>query len=124
MEQLRDILYQRDLVISATGDLVQADYQTTVKQRVYARLITEPASLAHRPDFGVGIKSYQGRVASLGVQMELAKKIEEQISLDEDIESVDSVSFKDAGQGRFDINLKYRIKGGKLTTETFNPFGI
>lgn len=121
MEQL-DIKYGNDLETTAAGDLCLSTAQRAISQRLYARLITNKGTLVHRPDFGIGIKSYQGKIFSVSTQIDLAKGIEEQFLRDPDVESVDLVSFKDVGGGRFDITVKYKITGSSLVEEQFKPF--
>lgn len=88
---LRDLAHKTDLIKAADGDLDTVTGLNNLSQALYHRLITQPGSLVHRPDYGVGIKSYLNALNSLDNQRRLAARIDEQFRLDFRVESVDGV---------------------------------
>lgn len=87
----RDIAFKADYVPSPTGDLEMIAGLENVKEALLRRLVTSPGSLIHRPNYGVGIKSFQGRLNSLAAQRELAARIVSQYLEDTRVEAVTNV---------------------------------
>jgi len=106
----KDLLHDTDFKATASGDFVQIEGIDNVKQRLMHRLMTQPTTLVHRPDFGVGLKQFQNGIPSLSTQRDIALRIKEQLAKDTDVESVDSVSIRQDGS-IFYIVVKVTIVG-------------
>jgi len=91
---LTDIAHKSDYVRTTTGDRALVSGLENYKDALFRRLITSPGSIVHRPDYGVGIKNYQGAPLSLEKQRELVVRIEEQFLRDPRTEKVVGISFK------------------------------
>lgn len=121
----RDLAFQSDFVKTATGDL---DTQTGVKNykdALFRRLITTPGSLVHRPDYGVGIKSYRNEISSITTRQKIARIIKQQFENDPRTIEVSSVGIvaDDLQPELTKIHVRVQAVGyGELQVE-FSPFG-
>lgn len=115
-----------DFEATQTGDISRISGLDNLKQAVMHRLITVKGSLAHRPDYGVGIQNYQGQIPTIDKQRDLALNIRDQLLRDDRIVSVDSVSFtaSDTEPDKFIIYVKYSALGYTSLEDTFDPFGL
>lgn len=120
---LEDIHFDGDIRTAPNGDLALIRGLNNLKQALFHRLITVKGSLAHRPDYGVGIKRYQNQVATLAKQRELALEIKNQFEQDFRVDKLLSVSFKAEPSGLFTVTYKVQVKGIGEITETSDPFG-
>lgn len=100
-----------DLSSAASGDIEQISGVANLKQRLFNRLITVKGTLAHRPNFGVGLPLWQNALSSIGKQRELASEVKIQFQEDEGVESVESVSIVQDGDGLFTIKYKVNAVG-------------
>lgn len=122
---LVDLEHKGDFSNNEKGDLKTIQGIDNLRQAIYNRLVTSKGTIIHRPDYGVGAKSYQGAISSLEKQRELALGIREQLLEDTRIESVDSVRFtpdEDSRTGTFIINVKITVAGLGQLDEAFSPF--
>ena len=99
-----------DFSTAPNGDFDTIKGLNNLKQRLFNRLITVKGTLAHRPDYGVGLPLYQNALDSLGKQRELALKIKEQFVQDSGVESVESVIIKKENNKTI-IQYKINAKG-------------
>jgi phage baseplate assembly protein W len=122
---LRDLAHKKDLVRTAAGDLDTIAGLRNLKEAMLRRLVTQPGSLVHRPDYGVGLKDYVNSVNTLAGQESLALRIKEQFERDDRIESVESMSFdvQDELPDRLTIFVKVNIRGFQEAQFEFVPFG-
>lgn len=90
---LEDLEFEGDFVKSASNGLQTITGLANLKQRLFARLITVPGTLVHRPNFGVGLKKYQNNISTFSQQNALANKIQEQFLLDPGVQDVVGISF-------------------------------
>lgn len=121
---LIDLHHDGDFNLTKTGDLEQIKGKNNVKQRLFHRLITEPGSMVHRPDYGVGAKGFQGKVGSIDNQRELALRIKDQYEQDPAVEEVTGVRIDQdtVEPGLFTVVAKYNILGLGELVEEFEPF--
>lgn len=122
---LTDIAHQGDMIVTPSGDIDISEGLENLKQALFHRLVTHPGSLIHRPNYGVGIKRFQGAVSSLANQSEIFTRIQEQFREDPRVESVTGVMFK-VNQDRPELTeILVRIKpvGYDEQQMTFIPFG-
>lgn len=118
-----DLLHIGDMELNSGGDLELATGRENILQAIFHRLITTKGSLLHRPDYGVGIKSFQGRVSSLGVQQEMALLIKEQLELDPRIDEVEKISINQGyDPSLFTIIIKVNVIGLGSVEDEFKPF--
>lgn len=121
---LKDIAFKGDYLRSATGDLETISGLNNVKEALFRRLVTQPGSLLHRPNYGVGLKSFQNAPSTLAEQRKLALRIAEQFQLDSRVAEVLGVSFNtdDLQPEKSEIIVRVKIKGYDDTKLTFQPF--
>ncbi len=119
-----DLLHNGDFRAAPNGDFALSKGLDNLKQALNNRLLTVKGTLAHRPDYGVGIKTYKSAIASLTKKRELAKAIEQQFLRDERVTSLDGVAFdKEEQDGTFIIKYSITTAAGEGLEESFDPFG-
>lgn len=121
---LTDKSHYGDYVPTPGGDLATDSGVTNLRNALFRRLVTSPGSIVHRPDYGVGIKSYQNKLNSLTNQQAIALNINEQFIQDTRVESVDSVSVNQdpITPELTTIIVKLTPIGQDQITVTFTPF--
>jgi len=122
---LVDLSHNGDFSNNEKGDIKTISGRDNLTQAIMNRLITTQGSIIHRPEYGVGLKLYQGVISSIDKQRELSLKIKEQLLQDTRIESIDSVKFSqvsDYQAGTFIVTLKITASGVGQIEESFNPF--
>jgi len=122
---LTDLAHISDLIKSPSGDLDVLTGLNNLYQALYHRLVTQPGSLIHRPDYGVGIKSYKNAVNSIDTQRRLATRIDEQFRNEFRVVEVSGVRLETSVDNPDLINLFVRIKaiGYDELELKFAPFG-
>jgi phage baseplate assembly protein W len=120
---LEDICFNGDIVPAQNGDIQIIRGIQNLKQALFNRLITVKGSLAHRPNYGIGVQSYRNKISSIGTQRELALEIKNQFEQEERIDKLVSVSFKAEPSGIFIVNYRVLAKGFGEIGESINPFG-
>jgi hypothetical protein len=120
-----DLAHISDLKKSATGDLDKLSGLANVEAALFHRLITEPGTLIHRPNYGVGIKQYQNGPNTLSSQRQLALRIQEQFIQDDRVEAVLGVSVKseDTSPHKVILTVRVKIVGYGEAALQFTPFG-
>lgn len=108
-----------------TGDLATIAGLANLKNALLRRLVTEPGSLVHRPEYGVGIKRYQNAPATLSNKRELALRISDQFRRDSRVEDVLGVQIliDDAKPSYSTIIVRVKIVGYGEGSFDFQPFG-
>lgn len=89
-----DIAFKEDFLASASGDLQKITGVQNVKDSLVRRTITEPGTLVHRPDYGVGLKKFVNALNSIDNKRELANRIKTQWEQEERVEEVLAVSIQ------------------------------
>lgn len=115
-----------DFESNVTGDLSRITGLENLKQALMHRLLTVQGTLAHRPDYGVGVKLWQNALTSLEKKRELATRIDEQFRRDPRVNSVSSVRFvvSDTEPDKFFIFVKYSAIGYNDLEDSFDPFEL
>lgn len=121
----KDLAFKSNFVVTASGDLDTLTGLDNYKDALYRRLITTPGSLIHRPNYGVGIKSFLNTISTLETKQRLAKTIKQQYEEDPRTESVSSVEITadDYTPELTKINIKVRAVGYGDVQFEFIPFG-
>lgn len=121
----RDIAFKSDFVPTASGDLDTVEGLANVKEAILRRILTTPGGIVHRPDYGVGLKDFQGAINSISAQRELAARLQEQLPQDPRIERVLSLSVnsEDDRPELVKIVIRVQLVGYGEQTLTFVPFG-
>jgi len=121
----RDIAFKGDFVQTPTGDLDVIAGLDNVKESLFRRLVTTPGSLIHRPEYGVGLKKFQGAANSLDNQRTLASLIKQQFEEDPRVEEVTGVSVfvDDNKPDTIEIICRVSIVGYGETGFNFLAFG-
>jgi hypothetical protein len=121
----KDIAHKSDFVKTASGDLDTISGLENIKMALFHRLITIPGSLVHRPNYGIGIQSFQNAINSLANQQKIAILIQEQFELDPDVDSVTGVEIQNADltPEKIIILVKVKIRGYDEVEIEFTPFG-
>lgn len=122
---LTDLAHISDLVKAPDGDLDLITGLKNLHQALYHRLITQPGSLIHRPDYGVGLKNYQNAVNSIDTQRRLAARIDEQFRQDFRVQEVSGLRVTTDDDNPELVKLFVRIKaiGYDELELKFTPFG-
>lgn len=123
---LTDLKHDGDLSLaSGTGDLATISGLDNIRQALYHRLVTTPGSLAHRPEYGCGLKRFQGAPNTVATQRQIAGIINEQFKRDPRIESVTStqILFDDVSPEKVTIIVAVKLVGYGDTELKFLPFG-
>lgn len=123
----RDLRHNKgDFESSSGGDVSRISGLDNLDQALYHRLITTKGTLTHRPNYGVGIKGYQGQIANIDTQRSLAIDIDNQFRMDQRVESVDQVRFvtSDEEPDKFLVFVKYSAIGYNDIESTFDPFEL
>jgi phage baseplate assembly protein W len=122
---LTDIAHNEDYVLSVQGGWDRISGLANLKQALFHRLITSPGSLAHRPNYGVGIKDFQNSPSGLEAQRRLANRIKEQFEQDPRVESVTGVrvDVDDLTPELTSIVVRVKPIGYDESQVTFIPFG-
>lgn len=84
----QDLLFDQDLHLSAAGDYLLLDGKAVLKQALYHRLMVTPGEYALRPDYGAGLARLVKRRMSQSEIDSIERRVVEQLSRDERIESV------------------------------------
>lgn len=123
---LTDIEHDQDFVREdGTGDLQTISGLENVRQALLRRLMTVPGSLAHRPEYGVGIKLFQNKPFTLEFQRQIANRISEQFVRDTRVEKVSQVAIlpDSNNPSMVKIIVSVKIKGYGDAEFNFVPFG-
>jgi hypothetical protein len=123
---LTDIAHQSDLLQKTdSGDLEIVSGLDNVKEALFRRLATEPGTLVHRPDYGVGIKQFQNAPATLATKRSLALRITEQFSQDSRVEKVLGILITndDYKSDNFNVLVRVKLIGYGEQSLSFTPFG-
>lgn len=120
-----DIAHSADFIVSSTGDIDTISGLANIKQALFHRLLTSPATLIHRPNYGVGIKDYQNAPATLATKQKLALRIQEQFEQDDRVEEVTgvSVNFDAQDPSKTVILVRVKVAGYDESSLNFIPFG-
>lgn len=121
----RDLAHKGDLLAAPNGDIQTISGLKNIKDALFRRLKTQPGSLVHRPDYGVGIKDFQNAPNSLPNQQRLALRVKEQFELDSRVAEVVGlkVTVDDDTPEKTIIFVRIDIEGFGETEMDFIPFG-
>ncbi len=106
----KDVAFKSDFVRSATGDLDTIDGLSNLKEALIRRVLTQPGSIIHRPDYGVGLKNYLNGLNSISTQQKLALKIQEQVEKDERVEQFLGLRVEESEAIEGKVVLTIRVK--------------
>ena len=124
---LTDLKFDKDLVrVTDEGDLETISGLDNYKAAMLRRWTTPPGALAHRPNYGAGLRDYQNAPAKLDTKRQMAKRIEEQALQDPRTESVLGVNFQteDLSPEKTIVGVRLKPIGYSETTIEFNPFDL
>ena len=115
---LQDLEFDGDIKNTASGDISRIDSLGNLRQAVIHRLLTVPGTLPLRPEYGVGLKLYQGRLNRLPAQEELMRSIQEQFENDERIDTISSLQVGElsGNPGQVTVRVIVRAVGGQETS--------
>jgi len=121
-----DIRFDSDFVKEddPEGDITTISGLDNYKAAMLRRWTTTPGSLAHRPEYGAGLKDYQNAPNTLATRQKITQRIEEQALRDNRTEAVLSVSFTwdDLYPEKTIISVSMKVRGYGDVEITFNPF--
>lgn len=120
-----DLAFTNDFKVADNGDLDTMSGLVNIRNAILHRIITVPGTLAHRPNYGVGLPEFKGAPPTLAVQRQLAVRLREQLPLDDRIEAVTgvSVSYQDVSEpDTITIVVKVKLVGYGDATFDFTPF--
>lgn len=115
-----------DFESNDSGDIKKIKGLLNLEQALFHRLLTVKGSLVHRPEYGIGIQSYQGQLMNVDRQRNLALNIKEQFLMDDRVISVDQVQFvfDNFTPDLFQVFVKYTPIGYNVTDSNFDPFEL
>lgn len=105
-----DIAFKADFVKTASGDLDRAEGLANFKEAILRRCVTVRGALVHRPNYGIGIQRYLGKLNSIAAQQQLAQEIREQLEADERTEKVTGIQVKLDDNNPFKVVIIVRVK--------------
>jgi len=124
---LTDIAHKKDFLRQegTGGDIQTVSGIENFRQAMLRRWITVPGTLAHRPEYGAGLKLDQNTVPTLQKKQEMAQRIREQALRDPRTESVTKVLFEidDLKPDLSTITVTIKPIGLEETQIEFLPFG-
>lgn len=120
---LQDLEFKGDFKAAPNGDFSIIKGIENLKQALYHRLITVQGSLVHRPEYGVGVQTFQNDVGSLARQRQLALIIKQQFEQDARVSEVKTIKFNKDANGVFFIQYVVEAVGIGELTDTVEPFG-
>lgn len=121
---LTDIAHKNDVIRAANGDLDTIKGLANIKEALFRRLMTTPGALAHRPEYGVGIKDYQNAPNSLANQRSLALRVKDQFERDPRVKEVLGLRFdtNDKEPDKTTIIVRVTIAGFEEVELDFQGF--
>lgn len=121
---LIDLRFDGGLQATKTGDLLTVKGLANLRQALFNRLITVPGTLAHRPEYGAGIKRWQNKLESFTNKREAALAVQTQFLLDRRVEDVLAVQFTqdDLNPGKFTVLVRVNVVGYNNQEIQFDPF--
>jgi len=121
---LTDIAFDDDLKATASGNLDVVSGIRNLQGALLRRLITTPGSLAHRPNYGVGLLNFQGAAMTINTQRQISLKIVDQFQQDPRVDVVTSVIIEtqDLEPDKITITVKCKIVGIGEQEFVFTPF--
>ncbi len=108
-----DLAFSNDYQVSASGDMQTISGQNNIREALIRRTVTQPGSLIHRPDYGVGIKDFLNALNSLDNQRELANRIKVQWEQDPRVVEVIGVRLliEDDTPEKIEIGVRVNLVG-------------
>jgi phage baseplate assembly protein W len=124
LEHRVDFAFTDDFQVSPTGDLDTVSGLVSMRAAILRRLLTKKGSLAHRPDYGIGLGDFQNAPMTLAMKRQLAQRIADQLPRDPDISSVESVSVtaEDNDPSNVKIKVVAKVLGYGEAGFEFTPF--
>ena len=116
-----DLNLKTDLnfVVTPGGDVDRITGLENLKKAILRRILTSPGSLAHQPNYGVGIKDFQNAKLTLAVKRKIGGRIDEQLRLDERISKVLGVSISQDPSITSMITISIRVEVDGYGEQTF-----
>lgn len=108
---LEDLRHNGDFSSNNTGDISEVTGLDNVRQAILNRILTIKGSLAHRPDYGLGIKRFKGMLTTITNKRDMALEMRAQLEQDSRVISFDGLSITDQGSGKFNLMVKLTIIG-------------
>jgi phage baseplate assembly protein W len=115
----KDILFDGDFRVSATGDYILLEGKEALRQAIYRRLLTRPGEYRARPEYGVGVLDFVKRRRVQSTLDELRQRVVDQLSLDSRISEVVDVVGENIDDG-FKLLIIVRVAGETLQFAPFN----
>lgn len=106
-----DPLILGSIPVDDNGDYAFDEGITSIKKRIYRRLVTGKGKFSHLPDYGVGFPDQVKRLGTQAKRVELAVEAEKQILQEPDVEAVSVVIVNDAQRpGAFRVQIRVQTK--------------
>ena len=107
---LKDLAHTKDLLASTNGDLQTVNGERNMRQALFHRLTTVQGALVHRPNYGVGIRSFQNSPNSFENQRLIATRIKEQFELDFRVKEVVGIQIENRPETPEKLVITARVK--------------
>lgn len=113
-----------DLVVSPTGDIAVTSDTTTINQRLYRRLVTNPGDYIWNLNYGGGLPQYVGTPANPAA---LEALVQAQITLETAVPSTPAAqvvtNFSDAATGVVTMQITYADPSSQTPAQVTVPVG-
>lgn len=119
-----DILFDDDVIVTASGDYATVEGSAALKQAIRTRLITTPGEYAIRPDYGCGIALWVKKRMTKAERDNLRQTIIENLSQEERIQKVEEVLVESlTSDNTTGIKVSVRVTAlGRENSYTFTTF--
>lgn len=122
-----DPLILGSIPVDENGDYAFDEGITSIKKRIFRRLITGKGHFAHLPEYGVGFPQQAKRLGTMAKRTELSAEAEKQILQEPDVEAASVVVVNDLqNPGLYRVRVKVRVKVGSEPVDmdfAFAPTG-
>lgn len=109
-----------NIPIDENGDYAFDEGITSIKKRIFRRLVTSKGHFAHLPDYGVGFPEQAKRLNTFSKRTEMAAEAEKQILQEPDVEQVSVRIINDTqnpGLFRVQIRVKTKVSGDAVNMD-------
>lgn len=123
-----DLLFNRNLVVSAKGDYTEVTGEENLRRAILRRLAVVPGTYKYRPTYGVGLYSFVKKRMTKSLLDQLSHRITDQLSQDRRIDKVLSATvtretFSDQNGNPvpgLSVVVVVQAKGKQLRFQPFN----
>ena len=118
-----DPLVLGSIPVDDSGDYAFDEGVTSLKKRIFRRLVTTPGKFSHLPEYGVGLPQQLKQLNTFAKRVEMQAEIEKQILQEPDVDAVSAQVVSDLDTpGLFRVRLRVRAKVSDSPVDMDLPF--